>query len=173
MERVREQVRDVDARGYSKPYAMAVDDTASRDERARTGKVVIKASERPYWVDRMAARCRFYLNHYYEDTVNPDWRMFIHDIVTQSGSHRHQGGLALFVIEGKGATYMNGVKYEWEKGDLILLPVVPGEIEHQHINYSGNAKWISFIYLPVWRAVASTLTQITDRKDWDGATAAL
>ena len=40
--------------------------------------------------------------------------------------HRHQGGLALFVLDGRGHTIVNGVTHDWEAGDLILLPVAPG-----------------------------------------------
>lgn len=167
-ERLQEKQRELVDKGFSKPYAMAIAHIAVRDERARTGKIVIKKTDREWWVDRMAARCKFYLDHFYEDTATDEWRIFVHDIDTQSGSHRHQGGLALFVLEGKGATIMDGKKYEWEKGDLVLLPIKPGEVEHQHINYGGNAKWIAFIYVPIWHAVASTLTQIKDRAEWTG-----
>jgi len=167
-ELVKEKRRDLVSRGFAKPYAQAMAVTQLREERARSGKVVVKASDREWWADRMGARAKYILDHSYEDTATDEWRVFIHDIRTQSGSHRHQGGLALFALEGHGATIMNGKKYEWEKGDLILLPVLPGEVEHRHINYGGDAKWIAFIYTPAWHATATTITQVSDRKDWKG-----
>lgn len=170
-QRMLEKRRDMEQRGFCRPYAQAIVATQLREERARSGKVVVKAADREWWADRMGARAKYILDHCYEDTATDEWRVFIHDIQTQSGTHRHQGGLALFALEGKGATIMNGKKYEWEKGDLILLPVVPGEVEHQHINYSGNAKWIAFIYTPFWHATATTITTVTDRKGWNGTPA--
>ena len=53
--------------------------------------------------------------------------MFIHTITTKSGEHRHQGGLLIFVLEGKGYSIVDGERWDWEKGDLVLLPMQPGE----------------------------------------------
>ncbi|MDQ7909923.1 cupin domain-containing protein [Phytohabitans sp. ZYX-F-186] len=166
-QRQMEKQRELEEAGYSEPYARAMAVLAERDERARTGKVVIRQSDREWLTDRMAARCLYYLDHHYEDSANVDWRVFCHDIVTQSGGHRHQGGLALFVLEGRGATIMDGVRYDWEAGDLVLLPVKPDQVDHQHINLGGNAKWLAFIYSPMWQAVASTMVPTKDRPGWD------
>ncbi len=59
------------------------------------------------------------------DTAATDWTCFIHDVKRQSGKHRHQGGIQLFVLEGEGYTVVDGEKVNWEKWDLIVLPVKP------------------------------------------------
>ena len=141
----------------------------ARHDQARTGKIVIKPSDREWEEDRMG-RLLTYLDPYYTDAALPDWGVFIHDIHSTSGTHRHQGGLGLFVIEGKGATVMDGVRYDWEKGDLVLLPIKPGGIEHQHLNFNaeGSSKWIAFYYVPIAHAIATEMTHVKDSDEWKG-----
>ena len=70
----------------------------------------------------------------FKDTPLQHWRVFIHDIKTRSGKHRHQGGLVIYVLEGKGYSVVDGERKDWEKGDLVLLPMKPEGVEHQHFN---------------------------------------
>ena len=139
----------------------------ARHDQARTGKIVIKPSDREWEEDRMG-RILSYIDPYYTDAALPDWCVFIHDIHSTSGTHRHQGGVAIFVLEGKGATMMDGVRYDWEKGDLVLLPIKPGGVEHQHLNFSseGSSKWMAFGYAPVLHAVATEMTHVKDSSEW-------
>lgn len=123
--------------------------TAKR-ERASGGKVVIRGTERP-WEQSRQARLKFFLHPGLTDTALGQWLFFIQDIRTRSGKHRHQGGLAIYVIEGKGWTVVDGVRYDWEEGDLILLPVKPRGCEHQHFNAEPGTpcKWLAMIHV-VW-----------------------
>ncbi|HXG36626.1 MAG TPA: cupin domain-containing protein [Dehalococcoidia bacterium] len=87
----------------------------------------------------------------------PNWRMFIHEIytsadgITTSGQHRHQGGLGLFAIEGEGYTVVDGVRYDWQAGDFIMLPIKPNGCVHQHFSRRPGraAKWLAVIYEPI------------------------
>jgi len=128
-------------------------------ERGKNGTVVVRESDRDWEIARQG-HLKFYLLPWtYPDTVLHDWFVFVHDVKKQSGKHRHQGGLVLYVIEGEGATEVNGEMVEWEEGDLILLPLDPNGIEHVHFNRGKTAKWLAFIYEPVFHHVASELTQ--------------
>ena len=139
----------------------------ARHERAQTGKVVIKPSDREWGEGRNGRHLPYLLFDHY-DTAVQDWGVWIHNIRTQSGVHTHQGGIALFVLEGKGATVMDGERYEWEKGDVILLPMKVGGIEHQHFNFTsdGSTMWLGFVHNSVWNSVASEQVQLQDRKEW-------
>ena len=90
-----------------------------------------------------------------------DWWVFIHDIRGVSGRHRHQGGLVLFIIEGRGYSTMNGVRYDWEEGDMVIMPLLREGVEHQHFNLreDGSSKWLAFIHLPTWNEQGSELVQ--------------
>ena len=65
------------------------------------------------------------------------------------------------MLEGQGYTEVNGERIEWEAGDLLLLPIVPGGVEHKHFNRNPgeNAKWIAFIYRPYGDETGSYLEQ--------------
>jgi gentisate 1,2-dioxygenase len=87
--------------------------------------------------------------------------VFSHDLKTQSGKHRHQGGLVIYVITGKGYSVVDGERVDWQAGDLLLLPIKPGGVEHQHFNLQPGAdcRWIAFSYMPFFDHVASEFTQ--------------
>src|SRR5688572_223210 len=54
-------------------------------ERQLMGRIVIKPSDREYQQTRQG-RLFYYLNAFaYKDTPLQDWRVFVHDIKTQSG----------------------------------------------------------------------------------------
>ena len=86
------------------------------------------------WCARRSARCyqarQGKLRYYLEPLTHPEtplqmWRVFTHEIRTKSGKHRHQGGLVIYVLEGKGYSIVEGERIDWEKGDLVLLPLHP------------------------------------------------
>ena len=131
-------------------------------ERGKNGTIVVKSTDRDWEVNRQARAKLYLFSDYYPDTVLQDWWVFIHDVAKQSGKHRHQGGLVLFVIEGEGSTEVNGELIDWEEGDCILLPLHPEGIDHVHFNRGGEgakAQWLAFIHLPTFDHVGSELTQ--------------
>ncbi len=128
--------------------------------RANEGKIVIKGNEHPWETTRQAI-LKHFLHPFITDTALGGWLFFIQDIRTRSGKHRHQGGLALYVIEGKGWTVVDGVRYDWEEGDLILLPVKPRGCEHQHFNAEPGTpcKWLAMIHVPWDDALGNEMEQ--------------
>jgi hypothetical protein len=141
---------------------------AAARERARAGKIVIKAKDRPWNLVRQG-HIKTYLSwHGYDDTAATDWSCFVHDIKKHSGKHRHQGGIQLFVLEGGGYTVVDGQTVEWEKWDLIILPVKPNGCEHQHYNKDPGkpAKWMAFRYNPFACVLGNLFEQVEDSPDW-------
>jgi mannose-6-phosphate isomerase-like protein (cupin superfamily) len=157
IERVRARERGAPAEGG---YEALVRHIQEINERQEKGKVVIKPSDRQWELCRQG-RILFYLNPLFTDTALDEWYVFIHDIRTHSGKHRHQGGLALFVLEGEGYSTVNGERVDWEKGDLILLPLLPEGVEHQHFNRNPGkpCRWLAFIHAGIFEGVATELTQ--------------
>ena len=120
----------------------------TRRQRAAKGAILIKGNEQPWELNRQG-RCRFYAHLGRADLANPDWISFRHEIHTHSGMHVHQGGLALFVTKGRGYTICNGRRADWKEGDVILLPIEPGGVEHQHFNLGDEpCEWIAFAFNP-------------------------
>jgi mannose-6-phosphate isomerase-like protein (cupin superfamily) len=141
-------------------YERALEEVSRFVERGKNGTITVRDSDRDWELCRQGV-VKFYLvKDEYPETVLQDWFVFVHDIKKQSGKHRHQGGLVLFVIEGEGSTEVNGELIDWEEGDCILLPLHPDGIEHVHFNRgNGNARWLAFVYEPCFNHVASELSQ--------------
>lgn len=135
------------------------------DERQHTGQVVIKGSTREMQINRQG-RLLYYLDPIqFENTPLQDWLVFINDVRTHSGKHRHQGGIIIYVIEGKGYSVVDGERVDWEKGDLLLLPIKPKGVEHQHFNTEPDKPcfWVAFLYMPIMDYVAMELQQLEER----------
>ncbi|MGY4691494.1 cupin domain-containing protein [Salibacterium sp. K-3] len=64
-----------------------------------------------------------------------------------SNAHRHTNSSIYFVHEGEGCTVIDGVKFEWAKGDLFI---VPSWCWHEHVNTGGkNAHLFSVHDTPI------------------------
>ncbi|MBI4319887.1 MAG: cupin domain-containing protein [Chloroflexi bacterium] len=137
-------------------------------QRMQTGRVVIEADKQP-WEQTRQGLCRHYLCREADTgSVLYQWKVFIHDIRNHSGKHRHQGGLVIYVIEGEGYTEVNDEKFEWEAGDLLLLPITPGGVVHKHYNKrpGQNCKWMAFIYRNYSDAIGYYLEQKENSPDF-------
>jgi uncharacterized RmlC-like cupin family protein len=143
---------------------------AEKKRRIFEGKVVIRGKERG-WQQAKQGLLKFYLHDSLTDTTLSNFNVFVHDIRRHSGKHRHQGGkLVIFVLEGKGSTLIDDERVDWEAGDLILLPIKPNGVEHQHFNREpGNpCKWIAFSYRPFTDAMGSQFEQVENSPDYKG-----
>lgn len=152
---------------YDRNYAR----THEIQQRSRTAKIVVRRSDRAEEMTRQG-RLRYYLNRTtLNDTVLKDWNVFTHELRTRSGKHRHQGGLAIYVIEGKGYTVVEGQRQDWESGDLVLLPIQPGGVEHQHFNLNGDtpSRWMAYIYKPFHDEVAHGMEQREESPEFQGS----
>jgi uncharacterized cupin superfamily protein len=136
--------------------------------RAETGLVVIRGREIP-WHQNRQGRVRYYLMPpFKEDTALQAMAVFEQIVYRHSGMHRHQGGLAIYVLDGEGYTIVDGTRYDWTKGDLVLLPVKPGGVAHQHFNRDSNrpARWLALIPMAFQEYLGSELVQIEESPDW-------
>jgi hypothetical protein len=97
---------------------------------------------------------RWYLHPDIKDTVLSTFLFFKQEIPpgSRSGRLRFQGGQAIFILEGKGHTLIDGVKYAWEAGDVVNLPIKTEGIVVQHINDDPH-EWARFLAVePNWFA---------------------
>ena len=144
------------------PYEVFIRKRKEFHERQETGQVVVKPSDREFFITRQG-RLMYHLNpDIHKNIPLQDWRVFVHDIKTHSGKHRHQGGFIIYVIEGKGYSMVDDERVDWGPGDLLLLPIKPNGVEHQHFNLEPGkgCRWIAFCYMPVFDHLASEFTQV-------------
>jgi gentisate 1,2-dioxygenase len=59
----------------------------------------------------------------------------------QTQAHRHTGGAVYHVVQGEGATIIDGQRFVWRKGDIIALP--PWAL-HEHANTSEREDAVLF-----------------------------
>lgn len=164
-EKVREKEPEAGAKGnYEETLRMYQE----AREKARTGKIVIKAKEQNWHQSRMGYTKHFLRWQEPGDAALDDWTCFIHHIKVHSGKHRHQGGIMLYVLEGEGYTTMDGKRMDWEKGDLIVIPVKPDGVEHQHFNRvpGKDAKWMAFLYQPFFSVLGNVFEHVEDSPDY-------
>jgi gentisate 1,2-dioxygenase len=76
----------------------------------------------------------------------------------------------IYVIEGRGYSMVDGERWEWEAGDLMLLPLRPEGVEHQHFNLDTEkpSTWIAFINTPISEHLAHEMTQMQDSPEFQG-----
>ncbi len=142
-------------------YEFSYNKFAEARRRAEEGRVVVKGNELPWQQSRQGYQKFFLVDQAITDTAVSRWFFFQMDVRVHTGRHRHQGGLSLYVLVGKGYTVVDGVRYDWEEGDLILLPVKPNGVEHQHFNAEPGkpCKWMAMIYEPYMAATGSQMEQ--------------
>jgi quercetin dioxygenase-like cupin family protein len=166
-ERTRERERPpIENNNYEKVLAYRKELAA----RNLTGPVVVKSSDREVALTRQG-RLQYYLDPLsHKDTPLQTWRVFTHEIRTRSGKHRHQGGLVIYVLEGKGYSLVDDERVDWEKGDLVLLPMKPEGVEHVHFNLDPDkpSKWVAFINIPIIEHLASDLQQTEVSPEFKG-----
>ncbi len=124
-------------------------------DRATQGRVVISGKELPWRLARQGILKRMLPENPPIEFTPGDpatqgiMMMFQQQIPVRSGKHRHQGGLAIFVIEGEGYSIVDGVKHPWKAGDLILLTIKRNGVEHQHFNTSPKpSRWMAILPHP-------------------------
>jgi hypothetical protein len=167
MERTRERER---APLEDNTYERSMRARAEWTQRNLTGPLVVSQDDREWYQARQGKLLYYLCPVSHKESPLNHWRVFMHEIKTVSGKHRHQGGLLIYVLEGKGYSIVNGERKDWQKGDLVLLPMAPGGVEHQHFNLEpdkGAARWIAFINMPIHEHVASDLQQVENSPDFN------
>jgi gentisate 1,2-dioxygenase len=60
-----------------------------------------------------------------------------------SKAHRHTNTSVYYVHEGTGHTVIDGVQFEWEKGDIF---VIPSWVWHEHVNASKKDSYLFSVH---------------------------
>ncbi len=137
----------------------------------RKGKRLVKWKTDTYWEQNRQALCRYWTSPAnWDERAAPGWNVFMQRVLKQSGKHTHQGGLPIYVVEGKGYSVVDGVRYDWKKGDLLILFFKPGGTEHQHFNEDPDKPpvWIALRFLPFSDYAGGQIKQVETHPDWQG-----
>jgi gentisate 1,2-dioxygenase len=115
-------------------------------EQRKTALMVIKGSQLPQELNRQGFM-RWYLHPAIKDTILNTHMFFEQEIPpgSRSGMLKFQGEQVIYILEGKGYTLIDGVKHQWEAGDVLNLPLRKHGITVQHFNEDPNraAKFVA------------------------------
>lgn len=109
-----------------------------RDEQRKHVKsavTLIKGKDLPLERNRQGLM-RWYLHPSITDTAIRSLIIFVQEIPpgSRSGRVKFQGGQAIHILEGRGHTILDGVRYDWTAGDTLNLPLKKPGIVVQHVN---------------------------------------
>lgn len=109
-----------------------------RAERAN-GLQTISEEDLPLEVNRQGLM-RWYMHPSIRDTALSTLLFFEQEISprSRSGRLKFQGGQVIMILEGAGYTLVDGVKHEWEAGDVLNLPLRSDGVVVQHFNPDPN-----------------------------------
>lgn len=143
------------------PYEASYRFRKEQADRQINGPVVVHAEDREVFQTRQGRLCFLLDPLTAPETPLHHWRLFTHEVRTKSGRHRHQGGLVIYVVSGTGYSIVEGERVDWKKGSLLLLPMKPGGVEHQHFNLDPDkpSVWAAFNPIALSEHVASQLRQ--------------
>ena len=163
-ERTRERERPpIDENPYERSYRYRKE----YFERQREGPVVVRKADREVFISRQGR-----LSLILDPLTHPEnplhhFRVFTHEIRTKSGKHRHQGGLVIYVLDGFGYSIVEGERIDWKKGDLVILPMKPGGVEHQHFNLDEKpSHWAAFLPIVLSEHYAQQLEQVEESPEY-------
>jgi hypothetical protein len=105
----------------------------------KDGLQVVKESGLPLEYARQGLM-RWYLHPSITDTALSTLLFFQQEIppASRSGRLKFQGGQVMLILEGSGYTMIDGVRYDWEAGDIVNLPLRNDGIVVQHFNTDPN-----------------------------------
>jgi gentisate 1,2-dioxygenase len=104
-------------------------------EQRKTAVQVVRLSELPLENNEQGLM-RWYLHPSITDVVLSTLAIYRQEIPpgSRSGRLKFQGGQIMFIVAGRGHTLLDGVKHDWEAGDVLNLPTKRDGIDVQHFN---------------------------------------
>ncbi len=121
---------DIDPNTFSDRMEVQI---KKQEDAKHSGRIVARAEEMQWGETKMGSlslrispMAGFPINtmHAHMDRIAPG---------ASTGLHRHSSEAIVLVIEGEGYTTIDGVRYDWEKGDCFVVPVGTW---HQYFNKS-------------------------------------
>ena len=108
-------------------------------ERIANAKMLMKGKELPLEVNPQGLT-KWYMHPAKDDTAHKCLSIFLQEIPpgSKSGKQKYQGGMVIYVVEGRGCTMIDGEKHEWKQADVVQLPLRPDGVVFQHFNASGD-----------------------------------
>jgi gentisate 1,2-dioxygenase len=101
----------------------------------RNGAWLIKGKEVP-WEENRQGKMQWYLHPALEDTAIRSMMFFRQEIppLGRTGAQKSPGGQVIYIIQGRGYTLLDGVRYDWQEEDVVNIPIRADGVVVQHFN---------------------------------------
>lgn len=105
-----------------------------RDQRGK-GTWLIKGKDRP-WEHNRQGKMKWFLHPALDDACIRSLLFFEQEIEPggKSGVQLTPGGHCMFILEGRGYTLLDGVRYDWQAEDIVQIPLRRDGVKVQHVN---------------------------------------
>lgn len=113
-----------------------------RDEqrdRKKKGRVIVGFKDLP-WEQNSHGKMKWYMHPDIKENALNQFLFWVQEIPPggRTGKQKTQGGQVGIVWRGKGYTLIDGVRFDWEKDDVLNLPVRTNGIVVQHVNTDSS-----------------------------------
>jgi gentisate 1,2-dioxygenase len=104
-------------------------------QRQANAQTVVRGAALP-WEDNPQGRMKWYMHPNMEENVLRTLLFVVQEIPPgeTTGTQRTPGGVVGYVWRGKGATILDGERFEWEAGDALCIPIRTGGVTVQYEN---------------------------------------
>ena len=108
-------------------------------KRVARSNVSVKGQELP-WEKNPQGLMKWYMHPNIDQTAHKFLIFYAQKIppAGRSGKQKCQGNVVFVVVEGRGYSLLDGIRYDWKEGDLFQLPIKLEGVVFQHFNASEN-----------------------------------
>jgi gentisate 1,2-dioxygenase len=108
-------------------------------QRWRGGREIVRGGDLPWEQNRMGKQ-KWYMHPDMTENALNSLLVWIQELPPggRSGKQKTQGGTIGYIWKGRGYTSIDGVRFDWEEGDVLNLPVRTDGLVVQHVNLDPN-----------------------------------
>jgi gentisate 1,2-dioxygenase len=109
----------------------------------RKGPAIVRKSDLKWEVTSMASRSALIMHPKINNSVAQTLMAFLTEIPPggKSGRHSHNSEAIIYILQGKGYSIFDDVRYDWEAGDTVSPPA---NALHQHFNADSETPVVIF-----------------------------
>jgi len=137
-------------------------------QRARSGPPIIRASDLVWETSHHGKTAHISEPATLGSNVQT-MMMFIEELAPggKNGRHRHFSEALVYILEGRGYSVIDGVQYDWQKGDVLAVPMMAW---HQHFNADPDqpVRFLACTNQPLLRSMGLFQMEDDERQEGDG-----